>query len=124
MILLSHKLTLETPAYNSGPSLKISPMQEIRSGASSNSYVLSFPNHLGTHIDAPKHFDDGGRPIASYDLDELVFNRPMIADLHKDDSELITEQELRQFGQLISKADLLLMRTGFQKYRDTDPHRY
>jgi kynurenine formamidase len=123
-ILLSHKLSEDTPAFADGPSLRISPIKEITSGGSSNSYTLTFPNHLGTHMDAPLHFDASGRPIADYEIEELVFENPVILDIPKGDSELIAESELRDATDDLSDADLLLLRTGFEQYRDTDPVRY
>ena len=54
LVNLSHVLTKETPGFAGGPSLTISPIKEIKTGGSSNSYNLHFSNHLGTHIDWKK----------------------------------------------------------------------
>lgn len=122
--LLSHPLSVSTPAFAGGPSLSISPIKELRSGGSSNSYTLCFPNHLGTHIDAPKHCDDRGRPLSSYAAEDFVFTRPALLDLPKEESELIRPVELQPFKRRIASADLLLLRTGFQKYRHADSVKY
>ena len=123
-ILLSHFLGVDTPAFAGGPSLTISPIKEIGKGGSSNSYTLTFPNHLGTHIDAPLHFDPLGKPLSAYDLEDLVFTRPVLLDIPKEDSELIRRDDLQAEREPISKADLLLLRTGFERFRETDPVRY
>ena len=123
-VLLSHILTERTPSFAGGPSLTIAPIKEIRTGGSSNSYTISLPNHLGTHIDAPRHFDDNGRAVADYPFDAFVFDHPLILDISKDESELIAAEELIGHEAEIAEADLLLLRTGFQACRETDPSKY
>ena len=93
-------------------------------GGSSNSYTLSLPNHLGTHIDAPKHVDDGGKAISDYPFDAFVFLHPLVLEMPKGESELVTLEELKEHKGEIEKADLLLLRTRFQVYRDKDPAKY
>lgn len=122
--LLSHHLSTSTPGFAGGDSLKIIAVKEISSGGSSNNYDIVMPCHLGTHVDAPKHFNDSGRPIASYSINDLVFNRPALIEVPKGSNELIIRSDLEQFEELISRTDLLLLRTGFQKFRDADPRVY
>jgi arylformamidase len=123
-VVLSHKLGVKTPSFAAGPTLTISPIKEIRAGGSSNSYTLSLPNHLGTHVDAPRHSDDRGRAVADYPFDSFVFLHPIVLELTKGDSEMITLAELKRYESEISKADLLLIRTRFQECRGRDPNRY
>ena len=124
LVLLSHKLTINTPAFAGGESMKISPIKEVEKGASSSSYNLSFQNHIGTHLDAPRHFDPNGKPLSFYSLDKFVYNNPLIIDVPKQCSELIEPRDLESFRAKISQADLLLLRTGFQKYRNSDEEKY
>ncbi len=123
-VVLSHKLSSNSPSFAGGPTLGISPIKEIRTGGSSNSYVITFPNHLGTHVDAPKHSDDRGRAVADYPIDSFVFSHVVVLALPKGDSELVTAEELKNLESEIAEADLLLIRTGFQEYRESDPSRY
>lgn len=124
LIPLSHKLCTTTPAFAGGESLVITPIKEIKNGGSSNSYKVSFANHLGTHVDAPRHFDVNGKSISEYSLEDLVFTNPVLVDIPKDDSQFIERRDLENNKQLIAKADMVLLRTGFQKYRDVDPTKY
>jgi kynurenine formamidase len=123
-VILSHKLGVKTPSFSAGPSLTITPIKEMKMGGSSNSYTLSLPNHLGTHIDAPKHVDDGGKAISDYPFDAFVFLHPLVLEMPKGESELVTLEELKEHKGEIEKADLLLLRTRFQVYRDKDPAKY
>jgi arylformamidase len=122
--ILSHRLGVNTPSFNAGPSLTLTPIKEVKTGGSSNSYSLSFPNHLGTHVDAPKHVDDGGKAVSDYPFEAFVFNRPVVIDVPKGESELVTPDELKAHRSEIRAADLLLIRTGFQAYRERDPLKY
>ncbi len=123
-VILSHKLGVGTPSFAGGPSLTISPIKEIRTGGSSNSYTLSFPNHLGTHVDAPRHSDDRGRGVADYPLSSFIFSCPVVLQLPKEESDMVTADNLRNESKKIRSADLLLIRTGFQKYREDGRERY
>jgi arylformamidase len=123
-VILSHKLGVDTPSFNAGPSLRLAPIKEVKSGGSSNSYTLSFPNHLGTHVDAPRHVDDEGKAVSDYPFEAFVFNHPVILEVLKGESELVTPDELKVHASEIRKADLLLLRTRFQAYRDKDPAKY
>ncbi|MDW8084344.1 MAG: cyclase family protein [Candidatus Caldarchaeum sp.] len=123
-VLLSHHLSTSTPSYDDGPRLEILPYKQISKGDSSNSFFVKMMNHLGTHVDAPYHFDPNGRKISSYSVDELVFSKPLFIDLRKQAQELITRDDLKTFEEEIANSDILLLRTGFQVFRQTDPETY
>lgn len=124
LLLLSHKISVATPSYAGGPRLRISPLKQISKGDSSNSYILELPNHLGTHVDAPRHFDPEGRSIADYDITSLIFTKPVLLDIPKDESQLIYSDDIRRYRMIIKDADMLLIRTGFQRFRSSDPEKY
>ena len=124
MLLLSHKLNIKTPGFNNGETIKIDPVKEIKDGGSSNNYNISLPNHLGTHIDSSKHFDDKGKSISEYPIENFIFKNPKIIDISKGESELITVNDLEKYKKIMIETDLLLIRTGFQKYRDIEPVKY
>ena len=87
MLLLSHKLNIKTPGFNNSETIKIKPVKEIKNGGSSNNYNISLPNHSGTHIDSSKHFDDKGKSIAEYSIENFIFKNTKVIDIYK---ELIT----------------------------------
>ncbi len=120
-VLLSHTLSVKTPCYDEGHRLEIIPVKQISKGDYSNTFLLKTLNHLGTHVDAPNHFDPSGRKIASYKADELIFHKPLMIELPKGAGELITANELRAYHDSIASSDIVLIRTGFQVFRDKDP---
>ncbi|GBC68646.1 Kynurenine formamidase [archaeon HR01] len=123
-IYLSHPLSENTPSYAGGPGLTIKPHRQIVRGDSSNSYIVTLLNHLGTHVDAPNHFSVTGRSISSYRPEELFFTSPALVDIPKRSGELLSRSELSSYERVIAGADLLLVRTGFQRYRVEEPERY
>jgi arylformamidase len=60
------------PAYPGNPEFELQPVKRIAEGGSSNVSRLIMGTHTGTHVDAPRHFFDGGRAIDSLALDLLI----------------------------------------------------
>jgi kynurenine formamidase len=81
---------------------------------------LSFPNHSGTHIDFPYHFNPEGKAINDYPASYWQFDHVELADLSNKvvDCQIIGPEFFPALGNL--EADLLLIKTGYGKYRGTD----
>jgi arylformamidase len=89
-----------------------------------NHYNVTIFNHFGTHIDGPNHFNPSGARIADLPFDFFIFDRVVLVDIPKDDEALITGRDLEVQGDQIREAELLLIKTGYGRYRSRDPHRY
>jgi len=124
LIRLSHELRENTPAYPGTPAIRIRPLKQIPAGDSSNTYLVELPNHIGTHIDTPNHFDLRGRKISEFTIDELVFQKPLLVDIKKGAGELFTAEDFQPFRDRIAQSDFLLIRTGFEKHRTREPDSY
>jgi arylformamidase len=121
--LFSYPLSSRTPMYGLGKAPELSPKKSIARGDSCNTFELTLLNHSGTHIDAPNHFWRSGKRLSGYTQDELVFSKPAVVSCPKSAAGLIGIGDLR--GPLKGKKfDLLLIRTGFQKYRSSNPRKY
>lgn len=116
--LLSHPLTGETPAYGGGEGFEAETLTSTDRGDTANTVRLRFPNHLGTHIDLPRHFFGAGASIEAFPPASWVFDRPVIMDVDVPDGHLITLADLPE--PLHPETDLLLIRTGHEARRDTD----
>ena len=68
-VFLSHVLDPATPSYANGPRLKVERIRSLSDGDSCNESVLEMPLHLGSHVDAPRHFDDSGPSIDEMSAD-------------------------------------------------------
>lgn len=75
-MFLSFPLAEDTPAYG-GETGKISfkRIRSISNGDTSNNLYISFPNHIGTHIDFPFHFSNEGKSGDTYTADFWLFNK-------------------------------------------------
>lgn len=118
---LSYALNINLPLYPGTDSASIKKSKEIRKGDSCNTFFVSFSNHSGTHIDAPRHFYESGRRIGDYSPEELIFRKSFILDCPKKPKEGILPQDLKNIPR---STDIILLRTGFSKYRVKSPKVY
>lgn len=58
--------------YPGNPEIRIASQQSIANGAGANVSSLAFGSHTGTHVDAVKHFFDGGQTVDEIPLDILT----------------------------------------------------
>ncbi len=123
VIRLSYGIEEEMPLYPGIPALKVRQVKGIDKGDSCNTFSITFSNHSGTHIDAPRHFFNSGKSAKDYLADKLVCKNPIVIDCPKRPGEIIEAKDLA--GLPAGKdADALLIRTGFYKYRSSDAVAY
>lgn len=124
-IYLSHVLRETTPLYGGAGEIRINPTRSMKRGDTSNNSDLHFPAHAGTHVDAPRHFDPEGMTLDRYPLEYWHAERPWLVDCAADAGELLG---LARLGNDVEKipedCDLLLLRTGFERWRSRDPEAY
>ena len=92
----------------------------MNKGYSCNTLNLSFPNHSGTHIDFPFHFNPKGKTINNYTADFWQFNKVEIIDLtgKVTDCQIIGPELFNGLENL--ETDLVLIKTGYGTFRGTD----
>ena len=111
-IFLSHYLNLNTPLYGGKENqIEIKEISSITNGDTANSKKLKFPNHVGTHIDFPFHFDNNGKKIHDYKPNFWIFKNIGFINGQVKNIE-------SQFESIDKNIDFLLIKTGFGKYRD------
>ena len=123
-VRLSFSLSITTPTPGGRRPLEIQVDESIDQGHPGNTFYYTAWNHTGTHVDAPAHMITDGKRITDYPIDQFIFDRPLVIDVPKEDDELIDSSDLRPFEGVIVASDLLLLRTGFTRYRDVEPVRY
>lgn len=119
---LSHVLTAATPVFGGGAGLVIEPRRIMPRGDSCNAVSLSFPNHLGSHVDAPRHFVADGRTVDDYLAGDWVFSRPWLMDIPAEPGEVLTVARFASALTACADADLLLVRTGFESRRGQEDY--
>lgn len=114
-MFLSHRIGKLTPAYGGDNPVILKSVKSIKNGDSCNTMSWSFPNHIGTHIDAPLHFVENGKSICQLKPKDLIFTKVQLITLKNTGcGYMITPDDLKG----IRDCDLLLIKTRFEIYRD------
>ena len=121
-LFLSHLLTKDTPSYGNRDKVIIRTNSSIKSGETANSSCWIFSNnHIGTHMDVPKHFSSEGKNVCDYAADYFVFNKIELVDIPYEEAHLITSEDIAKH-QISSEIEFLCIRTGFEKYRQENKY--
>ncbi len=96
----------------------ISLTRSMSLGDSSNEHFLEFNNHIGTHIDAPYHFDEGWKSLDLFPPEFWICHNPLLIEKTFEEEEIITLDSLiSEFSKINSNNDCILLKTGFEKFR-------
>ncbi|HID31247.1 MAG TPA: hypothetical protein EYP19_14785, partial [Desulfobacterales bacterium] len=120
LIWLSHVLEQSTPLYGGAKDLDIRIHRSLLAGNSCNATVLTITSHTGTHVDVPYHFLTQGQRIDAYPPEAWVFDSPWLLDVPIEPGELITRGHLPANLSTGKDVDLILIRTGFERFREND----
>lgn len=128
-VFLSHSLNERDGAWPGEPTLEIHEDSVIgKSGKPFNSAMVHLPNHFGTHMDGPKHFNPEGADFDTLPAEKFGFfeEEILLADLpqcNKPDA-IVSVEDLEPFADRLANARILLMRTGFEHNKFDDPELY
>ena len=125
------ELSYQIDAHNPGQVLGL-PGPEISwrarfgdgQGKTNQTSSLSIFNHYGTHIDTPLHLFQDGKTVADYEISDFIFTSPILLQCPKTELQQIEPEDLEGAQDMLAHTDLLLLYTGFSKYRFTDVRRY
>ena len=121
-VLLSHVLRQDTPSYGNRDKVIIRVNSSISGGDTANSSCLILSNnHIGTHIDVPRHFSMNGKRTVDYPIGDYVFDKCQLVDVPKAEACLIGPEDL-EYLQIAPNIELLLIRTGFERLRGQDAY--
>ncbi len=128
-IHLSHVLNPNDGAFPGEPILTVEP-DSVRSeeGKPFNSYMMHLPNHFATHMDGPHHFNSTGTNFADLPIEKFAYegHEVLVVDLpHRNGpAEVVTKEDLEPYADALADKRLLLIRTGFEELKHTDPDTY
>jgi arylformamidase len=116
-IYLSYFINEYTPLYGGKKLIEIEKISEIVKGATSNSKFLKFPNHSGTHIDFPNHFDNEGKTVNDYSASFWKFSNVCVISYVPKVDEIIDLRLLN--GNVVPyETEFLIINTGLCNDRD------
>lgn len=108
---LSYFLETDMPAYGGEEGqIKFTEIRSIAKGDTTNNLKFEFINHIGTHIDFPRHFSNEGKTCSDYPASFWVFEKVGFIEC---DVENITEA----IESISPDVELLLLKTGFSVKR-------
>jgi arylformamidase len=123
--LLSYPMQSTDPVWPGNPPVvKAEAFSSIKAGEDANTTVLHLFSHSGTHLDAPKHFNDEGPAAVQLPVEQYVYFRPVLINIPKPDGGLIHLEEIEPYRERLGQADLVFLNTGWSKMRKQDPKRY
>jgi arylformamidase len=123
IIYLSHLINERTPIYGNKGGFIRKKLSSIRNGDSANSEYWEFNNHIGTHIDFPKHFCDNGKSSSDYPATFFWTQKVAIAELEKitTPGQIIGVDDISNLcSSLDSGTEILLLKTGFEQFREQE----
>lgn len=93
-----------------------------------NAQYIQTSNHMGTHLDAPRHFVTGGKTIDQIPL-EWLYGPGVIVDLRDEMGDLaVYTPEMIESRVEVRKGDQLVLHTGWGRYSqfgaEPDEERY
>lgn len=124
-IFLSYLVTENSPRYGGKGIVSLPRTREISKGHTSNNSELHLAAHLGTHIDAPFHFDNNGKTVDSYPPDFWICKHPFLINYTAKPAEVIElDILLDQLEEIPSLCDFLLLNTQFSRFRNDNVETY
>jgi len=112
------------PAWPGDPTVRLRELKSIDTDGF-RLESLHLGTHSGTHVDAPRHIlhlDRGA--ISDYRPDHFI-GPCVVADLTaKEDDDEITDCDLETYRDLIEPGDILLLATGWSRFRGKDEARW
>ena len=124
---LSQSLNQEVAAWPYYPPFEVKYIKR-KAEHGVNAQYIQTSNHMGTHIDAPRHFVTGGMTIDEIPL-EWLCGPGVIVDLSgvMDDLGLYDEEMIKERVE-VRKGDIMLLHTGWHRHAqfgdDPDEERY
>lgn len=116
-IFLSHTLSQATQGFGGEAGFAQTPQKSIANGDSSNSSHWTLSNHIGTHVDAPFHFDNKGTTVDLLNAEFWVFKKIYLVTQKSEPNQLIEGVDWREH--IPQACDLLLIKTDFERHRNS-----
>lgn len=110
--LLSYPINEKTPTYGNRNPFLSNKLSSINNGDTANSSKWVFQtNHIGTHIDFPKHFCINGKTLSDYEPDYWIFNHIGFIECDVSNFEL-------EIQKIPEDIEILVWKSGFGKFRN------
>ena len=117
-LYLSYPIHPLMPAYGGNEAFFDEPEKAIEKGDSCNTRNWRMSNHIGTHIDCPRHFSPKGSTIDDYPAGFWVFKKTVLFEINNvKPAQLINSIDI-DIKKVNTDVELLLFKTGFGNFRN------
>ncbi len=116
-LYLSYPINTNTPVYGDADPFSSIAVRSINNGDTCNTQKWTMTNHLGTHIDFPRHFVNLGKTFNHYTPEFWVCRVICVVDISPVLPEAMITPDQLHLEALPYDLELLLIKTGFSKYR-------
>jgi arylformamidase len=111
---LSQPLNADAPSWPFYPPFEVKYIKRKSEHGVNAQYIMS-SNHMGTHLDAPRHFVTAGLTIDQLPL-EWLYGDGVIVDLsHLDELDIFTPKDIEDRVE-VREGDILIIHTGWHEY--------
>jgi kynurenine formamidase len=111
---LSQPLNQDAPFWPFYPPFEVKYIKRKAEHGVNAQYIMS-SNHMGTHLDAPRHFVTGGKTIDEIPL-EWLYGDGVIVDLSDlDELDIFTPQMIEARVE-VRAGDILILHTGWHEH--------
>ena len=111
-IFLSYPLHPEATGYGGEHAFKLDHVKQMVLGDSCNTSKWSLSNHMGTHIDFPRHFSETGPTMNNYSPGFFVLSHVHVVDISLVKPGLIIGPDELSLTHAPENTELLLIKTG------------
>ena len=120
---LSQPFSGEMPYAESLPAPEFETVRDVAEDRINVQYY-SAPTHVATHVDAPRHFIEGGKTIDELPLDRFT-GEGVVLDVSKEEPAEITVEDVETAAGTMQDGDIVLLYTGWEEKYGTpeyNPH--
>lgn len=113
---LTIPLSDQTPPWPTYEPLQVKYFKRLAPNGA-NGMLVTHSNHVGTHLDGPRHFCTNGGDIASLALKGFLVGPGVVVDLSDiaEDYGIYTSKDIIERAD-VRKGDILIISTGYHKY--------
>ena len=109
---LTHRIEKSMPVFPGDPPPEIREVTTLGQDICTVQSIR-FNNHIGTHLDAPSHFIEGGITVDKIPLESLIGKAVILDFTNKGKKDLITKEDLHVHKYHILPGSRVLIKTGW-----------
>lgn len=108
---LSNPVWEKMPYYPASFPVQLEQVSSVEQGGF-NVHKITMATHHGTHVDAPRHLSNEGKPLEELDLNRFMGEGVVLDLSFKEIGSGIGADDLKKFSDLVRFEDIVILYTG------------